>query len=78
MTRRMLTLITAAIAAAALLAVPAVAGAKATITMSGSTSVFPLASKLASAYVKAYPGAAGFRLLQGGSDIGVNDAPAGA
>ena len=77
MTRRTLTLISAAMAVAALLALPALAGAKATITMSGSTSVFPLASKLASSYVKAYPGAAGFRLLQGGSDIGVNDAARG-
>jgi phosphate transport system substrate-binding protein len=51
---------------------------KETITMSGSTSVAPLAAKLASAYVKKCDGCVQFRLLQGGSDIGVSDVAAGA
>jgi phosphate transport system substrate-binding protein len=57
----------------ALLAVPATAQGKSTITLSGSTSVAPLATKLAKAYVKARPGKAKFRILQGGSDIGIAD-----
>jgi phosphate transport system substrate-binding protein len=57
----------------ALLAVPATAQAKSTITLSGSTSVAPLATKLAKAYLKARPGKAKFRILQGGSDIGIAD-----
>jgi phosphate transport system substrate-binding protein len=52
---------------------PAAAQAKTTITLSGSTSVAPLATKLAKAYVKARPGSAKFKILQGGSDIGIAD-----
>src|SRR4249919_912112 len=57
-----------------------VAGAanKQTITMSGSTSVAPLAAKLASKYVKKCHGCVQFRLLQGGSDVGISDVAAGA
>ena len=51
--------------------------AKPTITMSGSTSVAPLVSKLAKAYVKAKPARRKFKLLQGGSDIGVADVSRG-
>src|SRR3982074_75787 len=58
--------------AAAALAVPSVAQAKTAITMSGSTSVAPLAAKLAKAYVKKNKGVK-FSLAQGGSDIGVAD-----
>lgn len=47
--------------------------AKTTITMSGSTSVFPLATALARKYVSLHPGQVGFRILQGGSDVGIND-----
>lgn len=47
------------------------------ITMSGSTSVAPLAAKLAKRYLKQYPGRVKFKLAQGGSDIGVADAGAG-
>lgn len=54
------------------LAVPAVSSA-ATLTMSGSTSIYPLAVALA----KGYPGSTTFRILQGGSDIGVNDVARG-
>lgn len=58
--------------AALAVAVPASASAKTTITMSGSTSVAPLAAKLAKLYVKTHKGV-GFKLLQGGSDIGISD-----
>jgi len=48
-----------------------------TIVMSGSTSVAPLARKLAKRYIKQYPGRVKFRLLQGGSDVGIADVAAG-
>jgi phosphate transport system substrate-binding protein len=51
---------------------------KKTITMSGSTSVAPLAAKLASKYIKKCHGCVQFRLLQGGSDVGISDVAAGA
>jgi phosphate transport system substrate-binding protein len=54
-------------------AAPAAAQAKSTITLSGSTSVAPLATKLAKGYLKAKPGSAKFKILQGGSDIGISD-----
>jgi phosphate transport system substrate-binding protein len=57
---------------------PAVAANKQTITMSGSTSVAPLAAKLAQKYVKKCHGCVQFRLLQGGSDVGISDVAAGA
>jgi phosphate transport system substrate-binding protein len=44
-----------------------------TITMSGSTSVAPLAALLARKYVKVCGHCVSFRLLQGGSDVGVSD-----
>jgi phosphate transport system substrate-binding protein len=53
------------------LAFPGSAVAKPTITISGSTSVAPLVSKLARAYVKKKK--VTFKILQGGSDIGVSD-----
>ena len=61
----------AAVVAVAL-ALPAAAAAKPVITLSGSTSVAPLASKLAKAYVKKQ-GKVKFKILQGGSDLGVSD-----
>jgi phosphate transport system substrate-binding protein len=61
------------VAVVSLLVVPAAAEAKSTITLSGSTSVAPLASKLARGYLKAKPGKAKFKILQGGSDIGISD-----
>lgn len=67
----------AAMALAASLVVPATAAAKPTITMSGSTSVAPLASLLARKYLKVCNHCVNFKLLQGGSDIGVADAAAG-
>jgi phosphate transport system substrate-binding protein len=73
---RPLTALAAAALAVALL-VPATAAAKPTITMSGSTSVAPLASLLAKKYLSVCGHCVNFRLLQGGSDIGVADAAAG-
>lgn len=55
------------------LALPAGALAKSTITMSGSTSVAPLATALARGYLHAHPGSVTFKLLQGGSDVGISD-----
>ena len=58
---------------------PAAAQAKPTITISGSTSVAPLATKLAKGYLKAKAGKGKvkFRILQGGSDIGIADVSRG-
>jgi phosphate transport system substrate-binding protein len=66
-----------ALVAALPAAVPATAAAKATITMSGSTSVAPLASLLARKYLSVCHHCVNFKLLQGGSDIGVADVAAG-
>jgi phosphate transport system substrate-binding protein len=66
----------AAVGAAAAL-VPGTASAKTTISMSGSTSVAPLAAKLARGYLRAFPNSVSFRLAQGGSDIGVADVARG-
>jgi phosphate transport system substrate-binding protein len=68
---RLLPALAAAAVVAATAAAPA--GAKTTITMSGSTSVYPLAVALAKQYVSLHRGQVGFRILQGGSDIGIND-----
>ena len=68
---RTLRLMSVAVFAVAGLALPASALAKPTITLSGSTSVAPLASKLAKAYVKKHK--VRFKILQGGSDLGVAD-----
>jgi phosphate transport system substrate-binding protein len=59
------------------LLLPAYSAAKETITMSGSTSVAPLAASLARKYVKVCRHCVGFKLLQGGSDIGVSDVASG-
>lgn len=56
---------------------PATAAAKPTITMSGSTSVAPLAALLARKYINTCKHCVNFKLLQGGSDIGVADVAAG-
>ncbi|MSX01745.1 MAG: phosphate ABC transporter substrate-binding protein [Actinobacteria bacterium] len=66
-----------ALAAVGVIAVPATASAAPVITMSGSTSVAPLAALLARGYVKSYPGKVKFKLAQGGSDVGVADVAAG-
>jgi phosphate transport system substrate-binding protein len=59
-----------------LLAVPATASAKQLI-VGGSTSVLPLAQKLATAYHKAYPKIATPKVGGGQSDIGINGAATG-
>jgi phosphate transport system substrate-binding protein len=64
-----------ALGASSLLATSAVASP--TITMSGSTSVAPLAASLARKYVSACHHCVSFKLLQGGSDIGVSDVASG-
>lgn len=73
---RLFTALAAAALAVSVIA-PATAAAKPTITMSGSTSVAPLASLLARKYLSACGHCVNFKLLQGGSDIGVADAAAG-
>jgi phosphate transport system substrate-binding protein len=78
MSRRIRLLgVTAVVAAVAGAAIPASASAIPVITMSGSTSVAPLASLLAREYHKLYPNRVKFRLAQGGSDVGVADVAAG-
>lgn len=71
------TVLTVACLALGLAAAAPAAPAKTTISMSGSTSVYPLAVALAKKYVKTKPGEVSFRILQGGSDIGINDAARG-
>jgi phosphate transport system substrate-binding protein len=67
------TAISACLIAGILAVGAAVAIAKTTITMSGSTSVYPLAFKLATKYVSVTHHTVGFRISQGQSDIGIND-----
>jgi phosphate transport system substrate-binding protein len=59
-------------------AVPAAAQAKKIITISGSTSVFPLETQLARSWIKTKKGKKyGFRILQGGSNVGISDVAKG-
>jgi phosphate transport system substrate-binding protein len=75
----------ASVTAAALVTAGTAASASAipVITMSGSTSVAPLATLLAKKYVQTHNrrrgriGAAKFKIAQGGSDVGVADVAAG-
>jgi len=69
----------AVLTAVASLATAATASAKSSITMSGSTSVAPLAKELASAFLAdpRYKGKVKFVVLQGGSDIGITDVSRG-
>jgi phosphate transport system substrate-binding protein len=73
------TRLLAVIAATSMLAVvPAAAQAKKIITISGSTSVYPLTIKLASKWIKTKQGKKyGFKILQGGSNVGVSDVAKG-
>jgi phosphate transport system substrate-binding protein len=58
--------------------VPAAAQAKKIITISGSTSVYPLEIKLASKWIKTKKGKKfGFKILQGGSNVGISDVSKG-
>ncbi len=66
----------ASLTAAAVVLMPTAAQAKTTISMSGSTSVAPLARALAKKYVSVDKNVS-FKLLQGGSDTGINDAAKG-
>jgi phosphate transport system substrate-binding protein len=78
MSRRLRLLgVSAIVAGVAGAAIPATASAIPVITMSGSTSVAPLASLLAKGYLKQYPKRVKFKLAQGGSDVGVADVAAG-
>ena len=78
MSRRLRLLgVSAIVAGVAGAAIPASASAIPVITMSGSTSVAPLASLLAKGYLKQYPKRVKFKLAQGGSDVGVADVAAG-
>ena len=66
------------VALVAFVATPALAQAKTTITISGSTTVAPLATLLAKKYISTTAGRnVKFKLLQGGSDIGVSDVSRG-
>jgi len=77
MSRRIRLLGVSAIVAVGVGVIPASAFAAPVITMSGSTSVAPLAALLAKGYIKQYPGRVKFKLAQGGSDVGVADVSAG-
>jgi phosphate transport system substrate-binding protein len=70
-----------AAAAALVLCAPLIAASAAqaaTITMSGSTSIAPLATKLAKAFLKSPKGQGNkVVILQGGSDIGITDVSRG-
>jgi phosphate transport system substrate-binding protein len=57
-------------------AVPAIAAATTTITISGATASFPLVSLLAQKYLKLNHKVK-FRISQGGAQIGINDVAAG-
>jgi phosphate transport system substrate-binding protein len=76
--KRATTIALAAVAATAVAA--PVAGAKTTITMSGSTSVYPLLTRLVPKYISAgNPGynKVRFVIQQGGSDTGITDVSRG-
>ena len=72
MNRAKMSLAGLLVAVMAFVAVPAAAQA-ATITISGSTSVAPLATLLAQKYVKGAGKGTKFKILQGGSDVGISD-----
>jgi phosphate transport system substrate-binding protein len=73
------TRLIAVIAALSLFAaIPAAAQAKKIITISGSTSVYPLEIQLASKWIKTKKGKKyGFKVLQGGSNVGISDVAKG-
>jgi phosphate transport system substrate-binding protein len=72
---RKIRTLTLSLTAALVLAVPAVAGARA-LLIDGSTSIFPLMTQLAAAYHKATHQPTP-KVSQGTSDAGVNDVEAG-
>ena len=78
MSRRGIRLMAVIAALSLFAAVPAAAQAKKIITISGSTSVFPLETQLARAWIKTKKGKKyGFRILQGGSNVGISDVAKG-
>jgi phosphate transport system substrate-binding protein len=58
-------------------AVPAIASATTTITISGATASYPLVQLLAHKYSKLNHNRVAFRIAQGGTTIGINDVAAG-
>jgi phosphate transport system substrate-binding protein len=66
----------AAVVALSLSLIGAASASAVTITLSGSTSIAPLATKLAKAFVKKNKGVK-FVILQGGSDVGITDVSRG-
>ena len=78
MSRRGIRLLAVVAALSLFATVPAAAQAKKIITISGSTSVYPLTVKLASKWIKTKKGKKfGFKILQGGSNVGVSDVSKG-
>lgn len=78
MSTRKLRQVAVIAALAVFAAVPAAASAKQAISISGSTSVFPLETKLAKAWIKTKKGRKfSFRILQGGSNVGISDVSKG-
>jgi phosphate transport system substrate-binding protein len=63
--------------ACSFVALPAAAASAGTITLTGSTSVFPLIKQLTDTYHSKHP-KTNFRITQGGSDIGINSAARGS
>ncbi|MGX6447914.1 phosphate ABC transporter substrate-binding protein [Patulibacter sp. S7RM1-6] len=70
------TTLAGAVAVPAVAAAPASAAKKQTITMSGSTSIYPLANALQKKY-KTINKKVDFRVAQGGSDKGITDVSKG-
>jgi phosphate transport system substrate-binding protein len=62
---------------AALVAVPTLAYAATTISMSGATASFPLLELLAAKYHQIKHGKVDFKIAQGGASVGISDAAAG-
>jgi len=75
--RRPRRLIAPLVLIAALAAIPAIAYAATTISMSGATASFPLLELLASKYTKVEHGKVQFKISQGGASVGISDAAAG-
>jgi phosphate transport system substrate-binding protein len=77
-TRKGIRLLAAVAAVSLVAAVPSAAQAKKIITISGSTSVFPLETQLARSWIKTKNGkGVGFKILQGGSNVGISDVSKG-
>jgi phosphate transport system substrate-binding protein len=70
-------LVALSVTTALVLTGPSVAAAKPTITMSGSTSIYPLMTTLVPAFLKEKGSIATIKVYQGGSDVGVADASYG-